>query len=201
MSSLDSGSNSSGAKVGEKTAQQRSSYITGKDGDAIGHNWTIPKADFAKFLGYKPATPDELSGKAQVSGHRVLEIAMQKEMQEIGEGAAKDGPAFRNMYVASSKFANTPGRDADAIKETVDAIRQGPEKNSTESLNLHMGSAATEQYFSQVQKMQTQTHNDNVRYLELQYKLQEMSKQTGAISNLMKTRHDSVSRVIRGGSG
>src|SRR4051794_12248944 len=86
-----SGSNGSAASVAEKTQAQRSSFLIDKNGDAVGNNWSVPKADFGKFLGYKAPTPDEQTGKAPVSGQRVMELALQKEMQDIGLGAAKNG--------------------------------------------------------------------------------------------------------------
>lgn len=197
----------SGARIAEETAKKRESYITNKKGDAVGNNWTVPKADFSTFLGYKPASQGELAGKAPVTGHRVLEVALQREFQTLGEGAAARGNSYRNMFVAQGKFQNQPGREKDAIKDGIDSIRQGPDKGSTShdkatgGLGEHKGVLASgmEQYLSAMDKSQAKTHNDNVRYLEMQYKFQEISKQDSTISNLMKTRHDAVSRVIRGG--
>jgi hypothetical protein len=207
-SSSGSGSSGSAANVAEKTQAQRSSFLIDKSGDAVGNNWSVPKADFSKFLGYKPPTPEEQSGKSQVSGQRVMELALQKEMQDIGLGAAKNGNAYRNMYVSQGKFANEPGREVDMIKDGLDAVRRGPEKNTMESTNLRLGQAGAGQYADrmaaiqdQAAKIQQASHNDNVKLLEMQYKFQEMSKQQGTISNLMKTRHDSISRTIRGGQG
>ncbi|HET6346909.1 MAG TPA: hypothetical protein VFH51_18385 [Myxococcota bacterium] len=207
FSSSGSGGGSS-ASVAEKTQAQRSAYITDKNGDAVGNNWVVPKADFGKFLGYKAPTAEEQTGKAPVSGQRVMELALQKEMQDLGLGAAKHGNEYRNMYVASGRFDNQPGREKDMVKNGLDAVRQGQEKNAMESTNLRLGQAGMGQYAErmaaiqdQQSKIQQQSHNDNVKLLEMQYKFQEMSKQQGTISNLMKTRHDSISRSIRGGQG
>jgi hypothetical protein len=127
-----------------------------------------------------------------------MELAMQKEIQEIGLGAAKNGNAYRNQFVAGGQYANMPGHEKHAIADIRDAISQSADKNSMEARGLQMGSG-TEQYFAKVENMQKQSHNDNVKYLEMQYKFQEISKQDSTISNLMKTRHDAVSRTIRGG--
>jgi len=197
----------SGARIAEETAKKRESYITNKKGDAVGNNYTVEKGDFSKFLGYQPASQAELSGKQPVAGHRVLEVALQREFQTIGQGAADNGNSYRNMFVAQGKFSNQPGREKDAIKDGIDSIRQGPDRGSTAhdkntgGLGESKGKLASgmEQYLKAMDKSQEKTHNDNVRYLEMQYKFQEISKQDSTISNLMKTRHDAVSRVIRGG--
>jgi hypothetical protein len=226
MTSFSSGSSSgpkfssSEAHVADQTAKERTSYIKNKEGDAVGNNYIAPKGDFSTFLGYKPPTPGELSGKTPVAGHRVLEVALQKTFNEIGEGAAERGNTYRNMYVANGRFANEPGREKEMIKDGFDSIRAGAEYNSTQrpsttgasasgtmpsagappggAMKLGAGSAM-KQYLNKVEASQNKSHNDNVRYLEMQYKFQEISKQDGVISNLMKTRHDAVSRTIRGG--
>lgn len=201
-----SSSPGSSARIAEETAKRRESYITNAKGDAVGNNYTVPKSDFAHFLGYKPASADELTGKAPVTGHRVIEVALQKDFQNIGEGAAANGNSYRNMFVSQGKFDNQPGRAKDAIKDGIDAIRQGPDKASTAAAEKASRAPQTgvlasgmEQYLSKMDQQREKTHNDNVRYLEMQYKFQEISKQESTISNLMKTRHDAVSRVIRGG--
>lgn len=204
-SKASSGAAGSGAQVAEKTAQARTSYIKNKEGDAVGNNYTVPKADFAAFLGYKPPTPDELSGKAPVTGHRAIEVAIQKSMGELGEGAAERGNTYRNMYVANGRYQNEPGREKEMIKDGLDSIQSGAEMNSTQKKmsapksGESMLSDSAKQYFTRMESSQAKSHNDNVRYLEMQYKFQEISKQDGVISNLMKTRHDAVSRTIRGG--
>src|SRR5688500_14896564 len=110
----------------EDTTTKRQAYIRAKNGDYIGNNWVVPKGDFSHFLGYKAPTEAELTGKQQVSGSRVIELALQAEMKEIGEGAAKRGNEYRNMYVAPGRFENEPGRERDMMKDGLDAIQQGP---------------------------------------------------------------------------
>lgn len=191
-----SGSKFSGSEAGinEKTAEARTRCIKNKDGDLVGNNFTIPKADFSAFMGYKPATQGELSGKAQVTGHRGIEVALQKSFNRIGEGAAERGNVCRNMYVANGRFQNEPGGEKDMIKDGLDSIKAGPDANSTRGksdLKIDtMLSDSQKQYFARMDARQAKSHNDNVRYLEIQYKFQEISKQDGVISNLMKTRHD-----------
>jgi len=210
MTSFSSGSGSgskfsgSDARVAEKTAEARTSYIKTKQGDLIGNNYTIPKADFSAFLGYKPASQAELTGKEPVTGRRALEVALQKSFQELGPGAAERGNTYRNMYVANGRFQNEPGREKDMIKDGLDSIKAGPDAGSTQGKSAPragetMLSDSAKQYFARMEESQAKSHNDNVRYLEMQYKFQEISKQDGVISNLMKTRHDAVSRTIRGG--
>lgn len=228
MTSFSSGSgsgpkmSSSEAQVADQTAKERTAYITNKQGDAVGNNFVVPKADFGSFLGYKPPTPGELSGKEPITGRRVMEVALQKSFGEVGMGAAERGNTYRNMYVANGRFQNEPGREKEMIKDGLDSIRAGADMNSTRSAmradsgstSLQVGgqgqaqtkaaapsmlSGAQKQYFTKLEASNAKSHNDNVRYLEMQYKFQEISKQDGVISNLMKTRHDAVSRTIRGG--
>jgi hypothetical protein len=203
MSSL-SGSGSgaagggSGARVGEKTSSDRSDFIRNKVGDAVGSNYVVPKGDFAHFMGYRPPTADEANGTVKTDSKRAMELAMQKDLQDIGLGAAKNGNAYRNHFVAGGQYANQPGHEKQAIADMRDAIAQGSDKGTSGTKALQMGSG-TEQYFARAEGMQQKSHNLNVQYLEMQYKYQEISKQESTISNLMKTRHDAVSRTIRGG--
>lgn len=194
----------SDAHVAEKTAEERKSYIKNKEGDLVGNNYTIPKADFAGFLGYKPASKAELAGQVPVTGRRAIEVALQKSFSEIGEGAAKRGNTYRNMYVANGRFQNEPGREKDMIKDGFDSIHTSFKGGGTAAQNAPKPGQAilsdsTKLYLDRVKASQTESHNENVRMLELQYKFMEISKQDGVISNLMKTRHDAVSRTIRGG--
>lgn len=202
--SSGNGTNNSGTRVGEQTEKRRADYLTDAKGAAIGGNYTVDgasgKPDFAKFMGIKPATADELSGTVKTDARRAMELAMAKEVQELGVKSAKSGNAARNQFVAGGQFSNQPGHDKHVITDMRDAINESLDKNSLGSKVLQMGSG-TEQYFARVENMQKASHNDNVKYLEMQYKFQEISKQDSTISNLMKTRHDAVSRTIRGGQG
>ena len=222
----------SGARVGEQTAQMREAYIKNKDGDAVGNNWKVDKADFGAFLGYKPGTASEMAGKEPLSGSRVIELMLQKDFQKVGDGAATHGNEYRNMFVSQDAFADKQGRISDQMKDGLDAVRQSLHKNSAAAAEKtgmatqatgtqaasgqtapgqaangqaavkqapKLGGSAMDQYMARVETSQKQTRNDNMRMLEVQYKMQEISKQDSTISNLMKTRHDAVSRVIRGG--
>lgn len=206
MADISSGA-SSGApsfeskqQVAEQTRARRETYIKGANGDAVGNNWLVPKADFGTYLGYKGATPEELKGDKPLSGARVIELALQAESKELGEGAAKNGNKYRNIAVSWGRFNNEPGRERDMIKDGLDAIRQGPEKGAMEHKISHM-SPTMQAYVDETRKMQKDSHNDNVKYLEMQYRFSEMSKQDGILSNLMKVRNDAVTRTIRGGQG
>lgn len=201
--SSKSAPSSTSESVGEQTRALRESYIRAPNGDYVGNNYVVPKGDFSKHLGYKEATPQELSGEKPLSGSRIIEIALQKEMQDLGERAAKNGNSYRNIHISWGRFGNEPGRERDMLRDARDAIAAGPDKNSIEDKVGRMipSSGGTAPYFQKLQDMQTSSRNDNIRYMEMQYKFMEMSKQEGTISNLMKTRHDAVSRGIRGGQG
>ena len=208
MAGLSGGSGSSSRSsfesrdsVAEQTRATRESYIKAPNGDLIGNNYTVPKGDFGAFLGYKNPTPQEMTGDKPMTGARIIEIALQKEMKEIGMGAAKNGNTYRNSGISWGRYQNEPGREKDMIKDAMDAMKQGQDKNSIEDKVGRMTAGSVTPYFEQLQKFQDGSRNDNIKYLEMQYKFQEISKQEGTISNLMKTRHDCVSRTIRGGQG
>lgn len=200
--SSKSAPSSASESVGEQTRALRESYIRAPNGDYVGNNYVVPKGDFSKHLGYDKPSQAELSGEKPLSGSRIIELALQKEMQDLGERAAKNGNSYRNIHISWGRFGGEPGRERDMLKDARDAIQAGPEKNTLEDKVGRMGlSNGTAPYFQKLQDMQTSSRNDNIRYMEMQYKFMEMSKQEGTISNLMKTRHDAVSRSIRGGQG
>lgn len=186
--------------IGSQTKAKRESYIRKANGDLVGNDYVVGKGDFAHFMGYKPPTAEEAAGKAQMSSSRTIEVALQKEMTDLGMGAAKHGNSYRNIAISWGRFANDPGREKDMIKDGIDAIRQGPDKNSMESRGLKATSGGAA-YLEKAHSLQKESHNDNVKLLEMQYKFLEISKNQGVISNLMKVRHDSVTRSIRGQQG
>lgn len=203
---------SSQARIGEQTARLRESYITNKKGDAVGNNYVIPKNDFSAVLGMSQSKSGELSVKEATSGVNVLNDALGKRFQQIGQKAADMGNEGRNMFIAQDSMKNKDGRTGDAIKEGLDSVHQalhpsaaaqGSDKETSVSAIKQgqpaLGGSAMDQYFAKMEKSQAQTRNENDRMLAIQMKLQNMSKQDSTISNLMKTRHDAVSRVIRGG--
>lgn len=217
MADIGSSTNSSSFEAKETVAEQtraaREPSIRGANGDIIGNNYVVPKGDFGTFLGYKMPTPQEAAGEKPVSGSRVIELALQKQMQEVGMGAVKNGDAYSNIAISWGRFGNEPGRTKDMLKDAIDAIGQGADHAVNPAVLANQtGNAAPEQklgqptnavkpYFDQLNKFQNDSRNDNIKYLEMQYKFQEMSKQESTISNLMKTRHDAVTRTIRGGQG
>ena len=179
---------------------KRTAYLRDADGNLVGNNWTVPKGDFAHFLGYADATPNELAGQTPVSSRRVLELVLRKQFQQIGEGAAQNGNRYRNMSVATGRFDNEPGRENDMIKNGIDAIQQGSEPNTAHEEMGRLGSMGSAQYLEMLQKYSEASRNDNTRYLEMQYKFNNLSRQTETISNLLKVRSDAVSRTVRGGA-
>jgi hypothetical protein len=144
----------------------RARYLTTKNGDVVGSGYSVPKGDFARFLGYKPPTDKENQG--DVSGNRILEVALQKQFKELGKGTTKTGSGYLNLWVASGRHETGPGHEKDAVAANIDAMNQ----------SLEVGQAT------------------NMRYLEMQYKFQYMSMSFGTISNLMKARNDSVKKSI-----
>ncbi|MEO1174109.1 MAG: hypothetical protein AAFX94_18985 [Myxococcota bacterium] len=148
--------------------KKRTVHLRGKSGNLYGANYTIPKGDFARFLGWKPETESEASGQQKAQGWRALQIAIQKEMNQVGESAMQRGSTYRNLFIAPARYSQKPGRGEDMIADGVNAMEQSVEKG----------------------------HNLNMRYLELQYKFQLAGKNFGTVSNLMKVRHESVKKAM-----
>ena len=151
-----------------KLQQKRSGWVKNKKGDAIGSGFLMPKGDFAAFLGWKPETEAEKSGKKPVSGSRAIEIAIRKQIDTLGKQATRNGELYRNMYISHGRFENEPGRERDLVESGLDSIKE----------SVELG------------------HAMGIRYLEMQYKFQLAFKNFGTISNLMKTRHESVKKSI-----
>lgn len=148
--------------------KQRSVGIRERDGTIRGGNFSIPQGDFARFLGWKAPTDKEKSGQKKMSGGRTLEVAIQKQLNELGKGAMQRGMAYRNQYISWGRFSNEPGREKDMIKSGLDAVNE----------SVELG------------------HAMGIRYLEMQYKFQLASKNFGSISNLMKARHESIKKAV-----
>ena len=148
--------------------KQPNAWIRNKNGDIIGSGFKMPKGDFGHFLGWKPESRAERSGEKKVSGARALEIAIHKQINELGNSAVKNGDMYRNMYISWGKFSNEPGREKDMLQSGMDAIKE----------SVELG------------------HSMGMRYLEMQYKFQLAFKNFGSISNLMKTRHEAVKKSI-----
>ena len=204
-SSAGASSNTSSVReqVGSHTRQSRTNYLRDTKGNLVGNNYVVPQGNFGHFLGYKPPTQGELDGTSKMSSQRVIEVALQKEMSDLGEGAAKNGNSYRNIHVAWGRFAGEPGRERDMVKDALDAIGQGPEKGTMEARGLKdiKAGKTSAQLLDKMERVQKASHNDNVRLLEMQYRFLEMSKNDSVISNLMKVRNDAVTRSIRGNSG
>ena len=147
---------------------KRQVWIRDKNGDVLGGNFTVPKGDFARFLGFRAPTTAEESGKQKVSSDRVLEMALHKKFNHLGAEAMQRGMAYRNTYISWGRYENQPGREKDMLKDGLDSVRQSVELNKS----------------------------SNMYYLEMQYKFHWASKNFGVISNLMKVRHESTKKAI-----
>ncbi|MBI5510875.1 MAG: hypothetical protein HY903_19110 [Deltaproteobacteria bacterium] len=144
----------------------RSYYIRNKQGDVVGHGYKVPKGDFSRFLGFKEPTEKEKQG--ETSGARTIEVAIQKQFNQLGEATTKSGSGALNLWVASGRFEQRPGQEKEAIAANMDALKE----------SVEMG------------------HASGMQYLEMQYKFQYLSMSFGTISNLMKARNDSVKKAI-----
>jgi hypothetical protein len=146
--------------------RERVVNLRNKRGDVVGGDHLFPKGDFSRFLGFKPETEQEKKGTFE--GWRAVELAIQKDMSKLGQAAMKNGTAYRNMYVANGIFDNQPGRERDGLASGLDTVRA----------SLEVGAET------------------NMRYLEMQYRFQLAGINFGTISNLMKTRNDTIKKVV-----
>jgi len=147
-------------------ATERAYYAKNVDGDIRGSGFQIPKGDFGTFLGFKKPNERELQG--DVSGSRAIEVAVHKQMNDLGKASMKNGQAYTNLWIASGRYEKQPGREGDAIKAGMDSMNE----------SVELG------------------HAMGMRYLEMQYKFQWASMSFGTVSNLMKARNDSVKKAI-----
>jgi hypothetical protein len=165
---MDASGFSSSVSLSKSSAAERKTYLTTTKGDVVGSGYAIPKGDFARFLGMKPPTPAESEGK--VAGFRAIEVALQKQFNQLGPRAVKNGSGYRSVGSAIGAFDGEPGRELDAAANGLDAM-----KNSVE-----LG------------------HSMGMQYLEMQYKFQLASTNYGAISNMMKARYETVKKSLDG---
>lgn len=174
--------------------EKREYTYKAKNGSTIvGGYAEIPKGNFAHFMGFKPPSKEELSGKADVQGNRVIELALQRQMQELGEGMTKNASSFRNNFISDGHLVNRPGREMAMFSETNNAIGKGIDFESTPITPGMLGASANPQYMVEfVEK----SRKDSYRYLEAQYRSDWASKSTGMISTMMKARHDAIRKSI-----
>ncbi len=154
--------------LAKASAEDRKVYITKKNGDVVGKGFSVPKGDFSRFLGMKPPSPAEQQG--QVAGFRAIEVALQKQFNQLGRSSVKKGFGYINIGASMSAFDNEPGREMDAAANGLDAMRD----------SVELG------------------HAMGMQYLEMQYKFQLAGTNYGAISNMMKARYETVKKSLDG---
>ena len=151
----------------QTAAVSKKPYVKEKNGAATGADFTIPKSDFSRFLGY--AKESEAEKQNDVSGPRTLEVALNRAFDELGDKAMVNGNKFRNNYVALAERDNRKtGSFAHQARDGMDAMKE----------SVEIGHAA------------------NVMYLELQYKFDAAMRSSSTISNLMKVRHEATKKII-----
>jgi hypothetical protein len=159
---------SSSVSLSKASAKERATYITKKNGDVVSSGYSVPKGDFARFLGMRPPTAAETGGA--VSGFRAVEVALQKNFNALGRSAVKNGSKYRSVPGALGAFDNEPGREADGVANALDAMKDSVEVG----------------------------HAMGMQYLEMQYKFEYASRSFGTISNMMKARYESVKKSLDG---
>jgi hypothetical protein len=185
------GTASTDIQVNRLATEKREKTYRAPNGDIIlSGNARIPKGDFAHFMGIKPASAQEKKGEAHVAPKRVVELALRKEISELGANAMKNAAAYRNIFVSDDHLKNLPGREKDMIQENFDSLQKGMEKHDAE-IKGKLGDSMSVQY---MHKFAEQSRKDNYRYLEAQYRSDWASKSVTMISTMMKTRHESIKK-------
>ena len=165
-------------------------------GDLVSGNSETPNGDFSRFLGFKPPTAEELAGKGSPSSQRVIELALQRAFNEVGGGAMKTGMLARNQYISHGPYENMPGRAQDMVKDGLDSVKEA--QQGSEPLRPGaFGASGAGEYMKIMQEYHVKSSDDNMRYLEMQYKFLYASKSHGTISTLMKVRHEATRSAIR----
>lgn len=173
-------------------------YKDKKTGDAVGSNFLVPKENFAHFLGWDKETAAEKSGEKKVDSERAIEIAVQAQMEELGDRSSQRTTMFRNMYISWHNYADKPGRERDLVKDGGDAVSESMEFRESHVPTGALGSNGSTNNYMQVMKdYQKESREDNYRYLEMQYKFEFASKSVGVVSNLIKVRHEAVKRSMQ----
>jgi hypothetical protein len=183
----------------EDKKSKREYTFKNKEGHSVGNNYVLPKGDFSRFLGYAPATPAEKNGSANVSGYRVLELALQDEMKVIGQGATEHASDYVNLYASTDPYEQRPGSEIALLKQGLDGVNNIFDKdvqfNPSQMGQIgHMGNA---NYMEMMTQLTERIRDANTRHLEMQYKFDQIHRSQSTVSTLMKARHDAIVRSIR----
>lgn len=182
----------------ETATQNARTYVYRlQNGDLIGGNYVIPRGDFAAFLGYAPPTKAESSGNRPVSGSRVIELALQREFETIGRRSTVSGQSHRNQVISWRGLTSEPGRERDMLRVFEDAVSEGWEKRTDKLAPAGLGEISSARYMTMLEEYHRRSRQDNMRYLEMQYKIRFSTLSHSTVSNLMKVRHDATVRAIR----
>jgi hypothetical protein len=183
----------------DEKREKRDYTFKNKDGDRVGNNFVVPKGDFSRFLGYAPATAAEKNGQANVTGYRVLELALQDEMKVLGEGAAARAADYVNLYASTDPYEQRPGSERALIQAGLDGVNSIFDRDVqfNPSQMGQIGQMGNANYMEMMTQLTERTREANTRHLEMQYKFDQIHRSQTTVSTLMKARHDSIVRAIR----
>lgn len=136
--------------------------------DIAGRELTVPGAngEFAKVLGPRPVNMAQKNANDRATGWRVLENALSKQFAGVSTSQLRRYDAYRSL------------------QKTVDGMKAAKDDPYSDAVLQ----ATREQFEANVES--------NMKYLELQHKMQQMNTQFSCLSNLMKARHDSVKNSV-----
>ncbi len=126
------------------------------------------KTDFARVLGFQGEDVAQRNADQRAKGWRVIEAALAKQINTVGEGALKRYAAY------------------DKLSSTIDRMRvRGNSRFTDPAMAAMYDSVET-------------GAEANMRYLELQYQMTFMGQNWDCISNLMKARAEAVKNSLSG---
>ena len=124
------------------------------------------KTDFARVMGIRGEDVAQRNAETRAQGWRVVEAALHKHINTVGEGALKRFAAYDKLSATIDRMrVRSSARFADpALAAMQDSVETGAQAN--------------------------------MRYLELQYQMTFMGQNWDCISNLMKARAEAVKNSL-----
>ena len=109
---------------------------------------------------------------------------MDQHQQKCFEAAQKLGELYSGL-----------SQKAEAVARAAGALKPGKPGNSG-MISSSSGSDASSQLMAATQQMQETQMSFNLQYLQLQSQMQNENRQYTMVSNIMKTKHDTVKNSI-----
>jgi hypothetical protein len=119
---------------------------------------------------------------------------IQSEMAELDQHQQKCFEAAQKLAELYSGLS----QKADAVARAAGAFKSGKPANPGNNgmVTSSSGSDSSSQLLAATQQMQETQMSFNLQYLQLQNQMQNENRQYTAVSNIMKTKHDTVKNSI-----